>query len=93
MTSDPAAGSDSGGMAGMGGDGESAATMPYIATPDGPQRHRVLGGFAVVNAMVLGAAALARRKGVLARQSTLNSRAGLPTRASRNTKTTDGDAA
>lgn len=51
------------GMAGMDDHSGSASTMPSIATPDAPQRHLVLSGFAATNALVFGAAAYLRRKG------------------------------
>ncbi len=50
------------GMAGMTDSGESASTMPYIATPKAPQRHLTLAGFAIVNAGVLLAAGVIRRR-------------------------------
>lgn len=77
------------GMADMDGHSGGDATMPSVATPDAPQRQRVLAGFAVVNALVLGAAAYLRRKGGRHRQP----RDAAPARAPRTSTHTDGSAA
>ena len=82
------------GMAGMGdGHSDSAASMPYIATPDAPQRRLVLGGFAAANALVIAGAAYMRRKSKPNHPAAANSRAGAPARAPRNSMNSDGGAA
>jgi hypothetical protein len=82
------------GMAGMGdGHSDSAASMPYIATPDAPQRRLVLGGFAAANALVIAGAAYMRRKSKSNHSAATNSRAGAPARAPRNAKNSDGGVA
>jgi hypothetical protein len=80
---------DMDGMAGMDDHSSRDATMPSVATPDAPQRQRVLAGFAAVNALVLGAAAYLRRKGGTRRSP----RAAAPARATRNSTSPDGGAA
>ncbi len=82
------------GMAGMGdGHSDSAASMPYIATPDAPQRRLVLAGFAAANALVITGAAYMRRKIKSNLPAATNSRAGTPARAPRNSMNSDGGAA
>ena len=77
------------GMAGM--DSHSDASMPAVSTPDAPQRHLVLGGFAIANAFVLGAAAMMRRKNGVSRHS--KTKPAAPARTPRKSPTTDGGAA
>lgn len=77
------------GMAGM--DSHSDASMPSVSTPDAPQRHLVLGGFAVANTFVLGAAAMMRRKGGAGRHG--KAKPAAPARTPRKSTTTDGGAA
>lgn len=77
------------GMAGM--DSHSDASMPSVSTPDAPQRHLVLGGFAVANTFVLGAAAMMRRKGGAGRHG--KAKPAAPARTTRKSTITDGGAA
>lgn len=83
--------SGDGGMAGMDDHSGSASTMPYIATPDAPQRHLVLAGFAAANTLVLGAAAYLRRKG-RAGHGKPKAAAAAPARATRKSTVTEGAA-
>jgi hypothetical protein len=76
------------GMVDMDDHAGSAAIMPYIATPDAPQRRLVLAGFAVANVLVLGTAAYLRRHGAGAGRSKPTS--ATPARTPRTPATTDG---